>query len=69
MIERVFETRLDDDEIGNADDFGNGNGFRFDLLESFVFFGRDGRMSTYLAMVLVTAISLWWAGFGPRGRA
>lgn len=39
------------------------------LIGGLVFFGRDGRMSTYLAMVLFTAISLWWAGFGPRARA
>jgi hypothetical protein len=33
-----------------------------------VVFGRDGRMISYGAMVLVCAISLWWVGFGARGR-
>lgn len=27
--------------------------------------GRDGRMSTYLAMVLASAVALWWR-CGPR---
>ena len=26
--------------------------------------GRDGRMSTYGAMVLACALALWWVGFG-----
>jgi hypothetical protein len=30
--------------------------------------GRDGRMSTYAAMVVACAVALWWAGFRP-GRA
>ena len=38
------------------------------LVTGLVLFGRDGRMSTYLTMVLSTALSLWWAGFGPRAR-
>jgi len=29
-------------------------------------FGRDGKMATYGAMVLATATTLWWMGFGPR---
>ncbi len=29
-------------------------------------FGRDGRMATYAAMVLVCALALWWAGFVRR---
>jgi hypothetical protein len=33
-----------------------------------VFFGRDGKIVTYAAMVLVSALSLWWAAFGPRRR-
>lgn len=31
-------------------------------------FGRDGRMATYAAMVLVTAATLWWRAFGPGRR-
>jgi hypothetical protein len=30
-----------------------------------VVLGHDGRMATYLAMVVVCAITLWWRGFGP----
>jgi hypothetical protein len=30
--------------------------------------GRDGRMGTYAAMVLLNALTLWWRGFGP-GRS
>lgn len=33
-----------------------------------VYFGRDGKMATYAAMVLACALSLWWAGFGPGKR-
>lgn len=39
------------------------------LIGGLIFFGRDGRMLTYLVMVLATATGLWWAGFGPRARA
>ena len=28
--------------------------------------GRDGRMSTYLAMVLACALTLWWQLWRPR---
>ncbi len=31
-------------------------------------FGRDGRMVTYAAMVLATALTLWWRGFGSGRR-
>lgn len=31
-----------------------------------VVFGRDGRMATYGAMVLVIALTLWWRGFVRR---
>jgi hypothetical protein len=31
-----------------------------------IVFGRDGRMATYAAIVLGSALALWWAGFGPR---
>jgi hypothetical protein len=27
--------------------------------------GHDGQMATYAAMVLASAIALWWAGFRP----
>lgn len=30
--------------------------------------GRDGRMLSYLAMVVASALALWWAGFGPARR-
>jgi hypothetical protein len=30
--------------------------------------GRDGRMATYGALVLVNALALWWFGFGPGRR-
>jgi len=33
-----------------------------------VLLGRDGRMATYGAMVLATALTLWWQGFGPGRR-
>ena len=39
------------------------------LIGGLIFFGRDGRMLTYLVMVLATATALWWAGFGWRTRA
>ena len=28
-----------------------------------IWFGRDGRMATYAAMVVACAVALWWAGF------
>ena len=31
-----------------------------------VVFGRDGKMATYVGMVLSCAAGLWWAGFGSR---
>jgi len=37
-------------------------------LAGLAWFGRDGRMATYAAMVLATAITLWWRGFGPGRR-
>ena len=36
------------------------------LLAGLVITGRDGRMTTYAAMVLACASALWWAGFWPR---
>lgn len=29
-------------------------------------FGRDGKMATYGAMVVVCAVTLWWRGFARR---
>ena len=37
-------------------------------LGGLVLLGRDGRMGTYAAMVLATALTLWWQAFGPRRR-
>jgi len=31
--------------------------------------GRDGRMSSYLALVLAVALALWWRAFGPGRRS
>jgi hypothetical protein len=33
-----------------------------------VVLGRDGRMATYGGMVLASALTLWWQGFGPGRR-
>lgn len=30
--------------------------------------GRDGRMATYAAMVVATALALWWAGWRGTSR-
>jgi len=38
------------------------------MLGGLVLFGRDGKMATYGAMVLVCALTLWWQGFGPGRR-
>ena len=37
-------------------------------LAGLVLSGRDGRMATYVAMVLACALTLWWQGFGPGRR-
>jgi hypothetical protein len=37
-------------------------------LAGLVFFGRDGKMAMYGAMVLACAVTLWWRGFGPGRR-
>ena len=31
-------------------------------------FQHDGKMATYAAMVLASAIGLWWSGFARTGR-
>jgi hypothetical protein len=36
------------------------------LLGGLLVFGRDGRMATYGALVVATALALWWAGFVRR---
>ena len=33
------------------------------LLVGLGFFGRDGRVATYVMTVLGSALALWWAGF------
>lgn len=33
------------------------------LVAGLVLLGRDGRMATYGAMVLVAALTLWWRGW------
>jgi hypothetical protein len=38
------------------------------VVAGLVLFGRDGKMATYGAMVLASALTLWWQGFGP-GRS
>ena len=38
------------------------------LLTGLIVLGSDGKMLTYGAMVLTCALSVWWAGFGPRRR-
>lgn len=38
------------------------------LLAGLVLQGRDGRMATYGALVLATAATLWWRGWGRRPR-
>jgi hypothetical protein len=38
------------------------------LLAGLIVFGSDGKMLTYGAMVLACALSVWWAGLGPRRR-
>ncbi len=36
------------------------------LMACLLWTGRDGKMMTYGAMVLVSALALWWAGWGTR---
>ena len=36
------------------------------LVTGLVWAGRDGKMATYVAMVVGCAIGLWWAAFGPK---
>ncbi len=33
------------------------------LVAGLVWFGRDGRMATYAAMVAASSLTLWWRGF------
>ena len=39
------------------------------LIVGLVVLGRDGRMGTYVAMVVASAVSLWWVGFRRATRA
>lgn len=36
------------------------------LCAGLVLFGRDGRMATYGALVVASALALWWVGFARR---
>ena len=36
------------------------------LVAGLLVFGRDGRMATYGALVVATALALWWRGFLRR---
>jgi hypothetical protein len=36
------------------------------LIGGLVVFGRDGKMATYGALVVLTALAQWWAGFMRR---
>lgn len=36
------------------------------LVVGLLWTGRDGKMLTYGAMVLLSALALWWAGWGIR---
>ena len=36
------------------------------LVAGLLLTGRDGKMATYGAMVLMCALALWWTGWGAR---
>jgi hypothetical protein len=36
------------------------------LMAGLVWYGADGKMGTYLAMVLACAVTLWWRAFRRR---
>ena len=36
------------------------------LVAGLIWFGRDGKMTTYAAMVFAAALMLWWRGFRSR---
>ena len=38
------------------------------LVAGVLLFERDGRMATYLMLVVACGCALWWAGFGPGRR-
>ncbi len=38
------------------------------LVAGLLLFGRDGRMATYLMLLVASAAAMWWAGFGPGRR-
>lgn len=39
------------------------------LLAGLLITGRDGRMATYAATVMASALALWWAGWGSGAKA
>jgi len=38
------------------------------LLAGLVFFGHDGKIATYAAMIAAGALTMWWIGFGRSRR-
>ena len=36
------------------------------LVAGLALFGRDGKMATYAALVVASALALWWIGFVQR---
>ena len=36
------------------------------LVAGLLVFGRDGKMATYAALVVASALALWWVGFVRR---
>ena len=38
------------------------------VIVGLVTLGRDGKMATYAGMVVASALTLWWQGFGPGRR-
>ena len=36
------------------------------LIAGLVLFGRDGKMASYAALVVASALALWWVGFVRR---
>ena len=36
------------------------------LVGGVIVFGRDGRIASYAALVLASALALWWTGFAAR---
>ncbi|MDP1691520.1 MAG: hypothetical protein Q8L49_06150 [Burkholderiaceae bacterium] len=36
------------------------------LIAGLLVFGRDGKMTTYVALIVANALALWWLGFFRR---